>query len=55
MFASKYKLVWEPCSDRCPASFVGRQRFFNKDPTIWLNGARPPPKVCLQSSRSDSI
>ena len=29
-----------------PASFAS-QGVHYKDPTVWLDGARPPPKVCL--------
>jgi hypothetical protein len=30
-----------------PADFAG-QRVLDKDPTGWLDGARPQPKICLQ-------
>lgn len=29
-------------------SFNSRAGVHNKDPTVWLDGARLPPKVCLQ-------
>ncbi len=29
-----------------PASFAN-QRVLNKDPTVWLDGAIPPPKVVV--------
>jgi hypothetical protein len=25
-----------------------RQGFFDKNPTVWFNGARPPPKILVK-------
>jgi hypothetical protein len=35
---------FELCSDHFSAMFGGHG-VLNKDPTVWLDGARPPPKV----------
>ncbi len=32
---------------------LGGQGFFDKDPTVWFNGARPPPKIVVKFDELD--
>ncbi len=45
-------VCWIPfTSSDCiyPANFAGHKDL-NKDPNVWLDGARPPPKSLIMSS-----
>ncbi len=41
----------ELCSDHFP-SWLCKLRGVNKDPTVWLDGARPPPMYNFKNNMS---
>jgi hypothetical protein len=63
MYQQEYKTLqnWNYAQVIFPAGFAG-QGFFNKEPTVWLDGARASPKyiskyvnICYTVAEANSV